>query len=207
MKNKILLFLFLIGIAVSLSAQRQAVIINKTGFDIYHLFISSTDSEDWGKDQIPFDVILNGDYKILDLDDGASSYDFRFVDEDDDTYYKYEISISERKKVVVTIDDLSYINQNSLFTEEGWSINLGNSTGNTILAIYISPTNSTSWGPNLIESELFYQGNSISITMTGLEEGALFDIRLDSSSGESFIREQVQLTEHIRLSITSDDRQ
>jgi hypothetical protein len=58
-------------------------IINSSKWEIHHLYLSSSDDDHWGEDQLGKDVLEKGDsITLTDIDCG--DYDIKVVDEDGD---------------------------------------------------------------------------------------------------------------------------
>lgn len=67
-------------------------ITNNSRYDIYHLYVSSSENERWGPDQLDDDVMTNkGSFTITDITPGE--YDIMFVDEDGDKCTLEDIGI------------------------------------------------------------------------------------------------------------------
>ena len=80
-----------IGILVSMllvtAVSAEAVtarIINNTGYTIYYLYVSRSDSGDWGPDRLGSSVLNSGEDFRVDVQPGL--YDIRLVDSDGDSY-------------------------------------------------------------------------------------------------------------------------
>lgn len=209
MKIKYLTLILLIASLFQLFSQ-EAVIINKTGFDLYNVYLTPSGMEEWSEDLQPYDVILSGQHKIMDLSEFPDEFlfDFRFIDVDGDEYIKKNVDINLHRKVVVSLDDLSYIMDTIKNTShDDWSVFIRNNTGITITELYVSPHNSNSWGTNLIQND--YMENKITrqIFMDGGEESIDYDIRMDSSDGTVFIKEIIPLTNNLTVVLTSADRE
>lgn len=190
---------------------QEAVIINKTGFDIYNIYASPAGAENWSDDLQPHNVILKDGYQILNLSSykGETLFDFRFIDVDGDEYIKKNVDLNLHRKVVVTLDDLSYLQnteKSSSASSDDWSVSIRNNSGITITELYISPHNSNSWGGNLIENDYMENKTTRSFFMNNRPEGTSYDIRIDG--GDSvFIRDDVILSNNITVVISSSDRE
>lgn len=188
---------------------QEAVIINKTGFDLYNIYVSPTGMEDWSDDLQPFDVILKDSYRILDLKsyNGEFLFDFRFVDVDGDEYIKKNVDLNLHRKVLVTLDDLSYIlDAEQVGRQDVWVVSVRNNTGGTVQELYISPHASNSWGGNLLENDFMENKSTRQFYMSGREEFIDYDIRMDSRDGK-FVQEEVTLSNNVTIVITSADRE
>ena len=206
-------YIFCIMLAVLSVVQlfsQEVVLINKTGFDLYNVYLTPSGLEQWSEDLQPFDVILSGQYKILDLSvyEGEYLFDFRFIDVDGDEYIKKNVDLNLHRKVVVSLDDLAYLmdtNKNSVL--EDWFVSIRNNTGETITELYISPHNSNSWGTNLIQNDYLENKNSQQIFMNGAQEFIDYDVRMDTSDGDVYIKEILQLSNNITVILTPADRE
>jgi hypothetical protein len=111
MKKFILTGLFLFAGFFFLSAQNMPSvnIVNNTGYTIYFLYVSPSESDDWGDDILGDAVLRDGEtftYKLTEPLSRVNTYDFLAEDEDDDPYLKWEITITNNSKIVFTLDDL-----------------------------------------------------------------------------------------------------
>jgi hypothetical protein len=84
----------------------KVVIKNKTDWEIHHLFLSPTDDEKWGPDQLGDAVIAPG--RTFELHSiPCDNYDVKLIDEDGDECVVAEVSIcSGQEGWVITNDDL-----------------------------------------------------------------------------------------------------
>jgi len=58
-------------------------IVNKSDWEIHHFYLSSTDDDDWGPDQLGDDVISTGEsFSLKQIP--CDSYDVKLIDEDGD---------------------------------------------------------------------------------------------------------------------------
>jgi len=77
-------------------------ITNNSRYDIYHLYVSSSENENWGSDQFG-DFVLQaggGSFTLTDLIPGE--YDIKFVDEDGDECVLEDIAIVQNKNWSLT---------------------------------------------------------------------------------------------------------
>ena len=81
----------------------EITIINDTGYDILYLFISPSDSDMWGIDHLDDETILSDGDSVEFLAPAGASFDVMLVDEDEDTYSKYNTELSG--KLVIDISD------------------------------------------------------------------------------------------------------
>ena len=93
--------------AMSVQAEDYYVdVTNRTGFAIFHLYVSPGDSKSWQEDVLGTDVIADGDRMRVNLIGYDSPiFDIKLVDEDGDSYTFWNVDVS-REDLVVTLDDL-----------------------------------------------------------------------------------------------------
>ncbi|MDR2702406.1 MAG: hypothetical protein LBB72_08245 [Spirochaetaceae bacterium] len=111
MKKFILAGLLLFAGTFALYAQNlpSIRIVNNTGFSIYYIFVSPSESDDWGDELLGDDYLEDGDYITVRLSQPLSRtnvYDFRVEDEDEDLYFKWEVTVTNNARIVFTLDDL-----------------------------------------------------------------------------------------------------
>ncbi len=81
-------------------------VTNNTGYDVYYLYVSHEDSEDWEDDVLGDEILEDGESFRVELDNYPSSiFDVQAEDEDEDTYTLYGIDV-ETDDLILTIDDL-----------------------------------------------------------------------------------------------------
>lgn len=67
-------------------------IVNKSDWEIHHFFLSSTEDDEWGPDQLGDDVISTGESFTL-KSIPCDSYDVKLIDEDDDECVVEDVDI------------------------------------------------------------------------------------------------------------------
>lgn len=119
---------------------------NETSLPISALYLTPADESTWGPDQLSSDVPPGGSFTIIDII--PDYYDVKAVIIGNySTYYgyKYDIPINDG----YTYDLYAY---NSDFSG---SVEIFNDTATAYIeAIYLSPTGSSTWGPNQITSHI-----------------------------------------------------
>jgi hypothetical protein len=94
MKKLCLLGLALCMAAMPLAAAKKntVTLVNRSDWDIHHLYLSSSDDEEWGPDQLGDHVIESGgSFKLTDIPCG--NYDVKLVDEDGDECEVTEVDV------------------------------------------------------------------------------------------------------------------
>ncbi|AYF34300.1 hypothetical protein ACSTAY_13340 [Vreelandella alkaliphila] len=98
--------LILCSSSLAMAADYYIDITNRTGYILYYMYISPTDSKSWEEDVLGNDVLMDGDTQRVAITGYDSPiFDIRLVDEDDDSYTFWKVDVSTRD-LVVTLDDL-----------------------------------------------------------------------------------------------------
>lgn len=86
MKKITLLAVVVCALTVPMYAKKATVkIINQSKWEIHHIFLSSSDDQEWGPDQLEDEVLAKGDSLTLTGID-CDLYDIQVVDEDGDEW-------------------------------------------------------------------------------------------------------------------------
>lgn len=81
---RVFLSTLLLCAAASAFAERATVkIINQSKWEIHHIFLSSSEEESWGPDQLEDSILAKGDSLTL-KNIPCDNYDIKVVDEDGD---------------------------------------------------------------------------------------------------------------------------
>jgi hypothetical protein len=86
-------------------------IVNNTGYTIYFVFISSSESESWGDDILGDNFLEDGEsinYQLTQPLSSVSMYDFAAEDEEEDLYFKFDVTVIDNARIVFTLDDIYY---------------------------------------------------------------------------------------------------
>jgi hypothetical protein len=110
MKKLSLAFILLLGaFAVSAQSRPSINIVNNTGYTIYELYVSPSESDEWGEDILGETVLENGNSFTIQLPsplNQVSVYDIGAEDEDGDAYIKWELTVTNNARIVFTLEDL-----------------------------------------------------------------------------------------------------
>jgi hypothetical protein len=104
-KAVFLVVLFAAVVFTAVAAGPVLTVVNDTGYDIYYLYVSKSDSDEWGEDVLGDEVLEAGDSFRVTLS-SSGTWDLRAEDEDEDVYTKYKLSVTKDTQVVITLDDL-----------------------------------------------------------------------------------------------------
>lgn len=142
-------------------------IINQSGRTITGVYISPTDADEWGENWLTGSVIQDGEsYTISGLTPGT--YDLRADDESGQRFQiAWEVEIREPVEWVVTGKA---------------SLTVVNHSDETIAYLYVSPSDSTEWGENWLDTEVIPSGSSW--TLTDIPTGK-YDVRVANAAGET----------------------
>ena len=94
MKKIAILTLVLCALAAPAFAAKKATvkIINQSKWEIHHLYLSSSDDQHWGEDQLGEEVLAKGDsFTITDIP--CDTYDVKVEDEDGDECVIEEVDL------------------------------------------------------------------------------------------------------------------
>ncbi|MDA3955596.1 hypothetical protein [Oceanispirochaeta sp.] len=194
MKKVLALFLLLFCIH-SLFAV-ELVLINKTDTPLFEVYAIPSDTENWGYDKLPYDVIIPGDHAVLELElDESKPVNFRFIDEDGDLYLKYNVDISERRKILISPEDHQLLSGDGLIR-----FTLVNKTGSVIRALYITPETEVDWGDNML-NEFMLESSEMILELQTSGRSSFYDIRMELA-GESFVQKRVFISDRARVLLT-----
>lgn len=141
-------------------------IINETEEDIWYLYFSPSDSDQWGEDQLGGDIIPAGEsYILTGISDGT--YDIQARDSNNDV-------IQTTWELVVTSDSVWTILPSEMSTLE-----INNTSDTEIAYLYLSLTESDSWGPDILNGDVIPVNGSYTISNI---EASIYDIRAEDAN-------------------------
>ncbi len=137
-------------------------IVNETNADIVWLYLSPSDADAWGEDWLRDAIIpAGGSYTLAGIEDGI--YDLQARDEFDE--------------VIQTLWELEIAGDSYVVISAQATLEVDNLSGKEIGGLYISPTESDTWGEDVLGDETI-PADSV-FTVPGLEVGT-YDIRVDT---------------------------
>lgn len=176
------LFLFAQG---AWAADYYVDITNKTGYTILYMYVSPDKADTWEEDVLGSNVLGDGETKRVNLTGYKSPiFDIRLVDSDEDTYTFWDVDVSA-EDITVTLADMD--KRSSAFVQKSneYYVDITNKTGFTIMYMYVSPDDSSSWEEDVLGSEVLADGNTRRVRLQGYQS-PIFDIRLVDSDGDSY---------------------
>ncbi|MHB1317644.1 MAG: hypothetical protein ACYCYF_03395 [Anaerolineae bacterium] len=144
----------------------ELTIINDAGVDIWYLFVSPSDAEDWGDDRLGGDTIPAGDtYTLTGISDGV--YDVQARDADDNPIQTiWSLTISGSTTQVIE--------------EQALMLEVYNNSDAPIAELFVSPTDSDSWGEDQLGASIIAMEDTY--TLDGLAPGT-YDMQAEDASG------------------------
>lgn len=135
-------------------------IINESGRDIWYVYISQSDADSWGDDWLQADVVAAGGSLVL-TGIPAGVYDLQAEDENGEIIETlWEAEITESTFWTVT---------------GGASLEVINNSTGIVAELYISPSDSDSWGDDQLGGVAIKSGGSYIIE--GLTNDTLYDLK------------------------------
>ena len=164
----------------------QINIRNNTGYDIYSAFVSPDGSNGWGEDVLGNGVLEDGEQFSVELNGYDSSvFDVKLVDEDGDVYLFENVDVLF-EDIVANIDHLEPGLNESISTGsfEGY-IDVTNDTGYDIYYLYVSHEDSSSWGEDVLGSEILPSGESFWVDLDNYPS-SIFNVRAQDLDGDTY---------------------
>ncbi|PIE53077.1 hypothetical protein CSA37_02980 [Candidatus Fermentibacteria bacterium] len=162
-------------------------------YDIHCIYISRNSDDVWGTNHLPGTDIL-GPGRTAEILVLPGRYDIQAMDQDGDTYTLNDVQVpSDGFEWTVTIDQIDANTTTQAAASAGnCSIIITNDLGGwNIEGIWISSSESSSWGENYLQGEILYQGDSF----TAFVQPDTYDIYLIDNDDDTYTRWGVTVTE------------
>ncbi|MFP4550277.1 MAG: hypothetical protein ACLFNT_05690 [Spirochaetales bacterium] len=181
-KRAVILGLLIVAVAVSAAAinpenLNRVTFVNNSGFDMYYLFFSPGDSEQWGADILGTTRTLDDGEKVsffLHYPDSTNNFDFLAVDEDGDAYLIWDYAITDGEEAVIEITLEQYDGGFSM--PDLTTVELTNETGYDLWWIFLSPGDSRMWGVDMLDDETVLEtGDTLSLFVPVSSDAARYD--------------------------------
>jgi hypothetical protein len=176
----------------SLAVSPVLTVVNDTGYTFYYLYISPAESDSWGKDVLGDQVLYDGQSFRYALPYNGI-WDILAKDRDEDTYTR-RLMITADTTLALTLDDLESLSVSPMLT-------VVNDTGYTFYYLYVSPSDSDSWGKDVLEGQVLYDGQSFRYA---LPYNGTWDILAEDSDEDTYTR-RLMITADTTLALTFDD--
>ncbi len=177
-------------------------VVNDTGYTIRYLYISSNTSDSWEDDVLGRQVLDADDSFSLSLPENGT-YDFKAVDEDDDTYVKWNVVVRGNMTITFTIDDFEgkesdvdeadqpFTTTSTPSSSQTW-VTVSNQTGYQINYLYVSPGEAGKWGKDILDDSTLSNGKGVRVILpTGPGD---FDFRAVDEDDDEYIKYNVEMS-------------
>lgn len=211
--KRILLFLVLSVILESAFSQNgpSISIVNNTGYTLDYIYVSQTASDNWLEDILGDKVLPDGESITIRLPfalDVTNQYDIRVVDEDDDTYTKWDVLVNNDSRIEFTLSDFDEDTSVDESDEDNSlpRVNIENNTGYDVYYLYISTTASGSWKDDVLGDDVLLDGEDVYVRLPyPLDVVNRYDIKLVDEDDDSYIKWDVLITPDSIIEFTFDD--
>ena len=141
-------------------------VINASGRDIWYIYISPSDADDWGEDKLDDDVILDGEpYVFTGIPEGV--YDLQAQDPEGN--------------VIEVLWEVTLTDENTWTVSGMASLEIINESSEIIASVYIAPSDESTWGEDWLGGTAIKSGGSY--VVTGLENG-IYDAKATNADGD-----------------------
>ncbi|NVK03186.1 MAG: hypothetical protein HWD92_00125 [Flavobacteriia bacterium] len=187
------------------SSSEATVTINNTSlWDIYNIYASLSSDTDWGSDRLGSEILYSESSYSFTLSPGT--YDFKFVDEDDDICTMMGVTISSSR--TISFDTSEWLDcigsdesSSSTSNSSGYyTITFVNNSLWDIYNLYASLSSDTDWGSDRLGSTILNSGEEFSLTLPAGE----YDFKFIDEDGDECKRFEAQLYENRTIEISTD---
>ncbi len=152
---------------ISQSDTASLALTNESGSEIWYVYLSPVDAEEWGDDWLGGDMIATGEtYEIKGIPGGT--YDIRIEDRD--------------RRLIESAWEVTLEGKTPWVVASQTSLEIVNTSDEVIAYLYISPVDSTSWGEDWLKEAVIDVGASH--TVEGIPPG-LYDMQVANADDEN----------------------
>lgn len=173
-------------------------------YDIHCVYISRSNDSVWGTNHLPGTDILEPG-KMAEVMVAPGTYDIQVMDQDGDTYTLNDIHVDDQGyQWTVTINQIDPESATSAAQTAGeCEVTITNDLSSwDIRGIWISPSDSDTWGDDHLQGELLYPGD----TYTAYVQQDIYDIYLEDEDGDTYTKWGVGVgTSGFTWDVTLDD--
>jgi hypothetical protein len=112
MRKRCLALAIAVGLLPLIASAADVKFINKSSFDIYEIYFSPANEEEWGEDYLGEDILTHGD-SLTFTDVMQGRWDVRLIDEDDARCVLRNVYIKEDDTWEITDEELMICQINS----------------------------------------------------------------------------------------------
>ena len=198
--KRVLLLLFFAVLCYGAAAQGPVVtIVNETGYTIEYLYVSSNNSDQWEEDLLGRKVLENGKSFQITLPE-TGGYDFKGVDKDKDSYYKWNVVVRGNLTVTLTPDDyepdderpeaeIPYVFTDSPASGSTW-VTVMNNTGYDIYYLYVSLNDADDWYSDILKEDILEKGKEVRVM---LPRAGTWDFKAVDVDDDDYTKVEVSL--------------
>lgn len=140
----------------------RVTFINKTGADIWYVFLSPGDSGEWGFDILGSERVLEDNSLLsfyISYPEYENNFDVMAIDEEGNTFVLFDEIFNDDGEVniIISEDDLDADNPEMDFIE----VQFENQTGYELLYLFVSPSDSEMWGVDMMDDEQTLESDDI----------------------------------------------
>ena len=173
-------------------------------YDVHCVYISRTNDNVWGTNHLPGTDILEPG-KTAEVMVVPGEYDIQVLDQDGDTYTLNDVQVgTDGFQWTVTIDQIDQESTTAAVHSTGeCEVIITNDLSSwDIEGIWISRSDSDSWGDNHLQGETLYPGD----TYTAYVEPGLYDIYLEDEDTDTYTKYGISIgTNGFNWNVTLDD--
>lgn len=192
----------LVFLAPAQAAKKRASVelVNKSKFEIHHLYLSPTDTDDWGPDQLGKHVIeTGGSFTLTDID--CDAYDVKLVDEaGDECIVTDELLCKDAESYVISNEALVACQKETAVATTS-SVKLINKSKWDIHHLFLSPVDETEWGPDQFGDHVLEAAGTFTLTDITCDT---YDVKVVDEDGDECVIEDAAICgEDLEFKITS----
>ncbi len=152
---------------------------NDSGFNIWYLFFSPGDSEEWGADILGTTRTLDAGQEVeffVHYPEECNTFDFMAIDEDGDTYFIWDYEICDGRPGTIEIS-LDHYDPNGTLRFNFAEVNLRNDTPYEMYFVFFSPSDSEMWGVDMLDAQTILEpGNELSLSVPVSKSLVSYDV-------------------------------
>ncbi|MBB6481253.1 hypothetical protein [Spirochaeta isovalerica] len=205
-KKQILILLIMLLPILSLfsydpSSLNRVTFINKTGADIWYVFLSPGDSSEWGFDILGSERVLENNNLLsfyVFYPNYSDNFDIMAIDENGKTFVLYEKEFSDDEEITVLITSGDEEDNPGM---EFIEVEFENQTDYEMLYLFVSPTDSEMWGVDMMDEEqTLYPYDTLSLLAPYDDETVSYDVMAVDEDMDEY-----QFTLNVNWDYTDDD--
>lgn len=163
---------------------------NNTGFDIWYLFFSPGDSNQWGADILGSTRTLDDGEEVgffVHYPDRCNQFDFMAIDEDGDAYFIWDYQICDGREEFIEITLADYEPGEAVQLDFA-EVSLMNDTPYDMYYVFVSPSDSQMWGIDMLDEFTILEPDDVlSLAIPVSKSQTLFDILAVDEDADRYV--------------------